>query len=246
MKSIKMMSVLLATGVLAACSSSDNDDADDQAPGGVQLDAQFEVRVTNLTNAQPFSPVAVMLHEPGFQSFVDGESASLALELLAEGGDNSDVLGEVEAASEFVAAGSTDGPVPPRSISPAVTLTVPTDSLPDLNISVISMLVHTNDGFTGTNATNISGMNVGDTRTMVGPTWDAGTEINSELGSTIPGPEFSGEGFNVERDDLINRVRFHQSVVSNESSEFGLPSSDLSDRHRFLNPTSRIQITRIQ
>ncbi len=187
-----------------------------------------------------------MFHQNGFNSFIDGETASLALELLAEGGDNADVLSEVQAASQHIASGSTAGPVPPRAISDPVTLSVPADNLTDLRVSVISMLVHTNDGFTGANATNISNMAVGDSRVITGPTWDSGTEVNDESGSSMPGPDFGGEGFNPARDDRLDLVRFHQSVVTNESAEFGLATSSLQDRHRFLNPTSRITITRVQ
>ena len=81
MKTILRYSVLaLAATVLAACGSSDDDD------DVVVEEARFEIRITNLTQAQPISPVAVMLHNSGFNSFVDGETASPALELLAEGG----------------------------------------------------------------------------------------------------------------------------------------------------------------
>lgn len=253
---LKFGALALASSLLAACSSSDDNsvappDVPD-APGtpavppAADQDAMFEVTVTNLTNAQPLSPVAVMFHQSGFNSFIDGETASPALELLAEGGNNADVLSEVQAAAEHIASGSTEGPVPPQAISPAVTLTVPADSLTDMRLSIISMLVRTNDAFTGANGADISNMSVGDTRTMTGPTWDSGTEANTETAVTIPGPGFGGEGFNAARDDILDVVRFHGGVVTNESTDFGLATSDLEEVHRFLNPTSRIVVTRIQ
>ena len=228
----------LATVMLAACGSSDDDD-------DVTVEqARFEVQVINLTQAQPISPVAVMLHSSGFNSFVDGESASLALELLAEGGDNSDVLGEVQAAVQHVASDSTDGPVAPATASPVLGFDVALDDLDDLRLSVIGMLVLTNDAFTGTNAADISALEVGDTLNISGPTWDSGTEANSETAATLPG--LAGEGFNVNRDDPIDRVRFDQGVVTSASPEFGLASSALTEVHRFLNPSSRIVVTRTQ
>ncbi|OED35635.1 hypothetical protein AB833_29570 [Chromatiales bacterium (ex Bugula neritina AB1)] len=247
-QSIKLGAALLASAVLTACGGSSTSTGVEQpvTPPETQQDAQFEVRITNLTNAQPMSPVAIMLHRSGFNSFIDGEESSLALESLAEGGSNADILSEAEAATQHVAVASTESPVPPATISPVVTLTAPVEDLSDLRLSVISMLVHTNDAFTGTNASNISDMAVGSSRTITGSTWDSGTEANSETAATIPGPDFSGEGFNAERDDIINRVRFHQSVVTSASDVFGLASSALEERHRFLNPTSRIVITRVQ
>ena len=230
--------VALAASVLVACGSSNDDDDD------VVEEARFDVQVVNLTQAQPISPVAVMLHNSGFNSFIDGETASPALELLAEGGDNSDVLGEVQAASQHVASGSTAGPVMPSTSSETLSFTVPSEDLGDLRLSVIGMLILTNDAFTGTNAANISGMDVGDSRTMTGPTWDSGTEANTETAATLPG--LAGEGFNAARDDLIDRVRFHQGVVTSASADFGLASSDLTEIHRFLNPTTRIIVTRVE
>ena len=239
MKTILRYSVLaLAATVLAACGSSDDDD------DVVVEEARFEIRITNLTQAQPISPVAVMLHNSGFNSFVDGETASPALELLAEGGDNADVLGEVQASVLHVASASTEGPVMPASISEALSFSVARGELGDLRLSVIGMLVLTNDAFTGTNAADISDMAVGETRRLTGPTWDSGTEANTETAATLPG--LAGEGFNVARDDPVNRVRFHQGVVTSASVDFGLVSSDLGEIHRFLNPSSRIVVTRVE
>ena len=181
-----------------------------------------------------------------FNSFVDGETSSLALELLAEGGDNTDVLGEAVAADEHLASLSSEGPIAPSSIGSPVVLTVPEDQLEDMRLTVISMLVHTNDAFTGANGTNVSSMAVGDTIRLTGPTWDAGTENNDEQGASMPGPDFGGEGFNSNRDDIIDRVRFHQGAVTAASVESGDANSDLAERHRFDNPTSRISITRTE
>ncbi len=211
-------------------------------------DARFEVSVVNLTLAQPLSPVAIMLHASGFNSFIDGEPASIALEMLAEGGSNIDVLGEAASASQHLASGSTSGPVPPLALSEAVALTVPVDQLDDVRLSVITMLVHTNDAFTGVNATDISNMEVGQSRVFTGPTWDSGTELNDESGSNMPGPAFGGEGFNAARDDLFDRVHFHTGVVTSNSVdvESGSAESDLTDRFRFDNPTSRIIVSRVE
>lgn len=225
--------------------SGDGGDGNQTPPAEVS-DATFEVTITNLTRAQPMSPVAIMLHQTGFNSFTDGQPASPGLELLAEGGDNTDVLAEVEARDEHLASGSTDGPIPPATIGDPVNLTFPSDQLEDMRISVITMLVHTNDAFSGVNAVDISNMEVGDTIALTGPTWDAGTEINDELGANLPGPDFGGEGFNGARDDLFDRVRFHQGVVTNTSLESGLADSSLEERHRFDNPTTKIVVSRIE
>lgn len=243
--------VATALAVLAGCSSSDPVTITTPPPvvpppPPVVADATFTVEVTNLTLAQPLSPVAVMMHQAGFNSFIDGEPASLALELLAEGGDNTDVLGEAAAAAEFLASASSVGPIPPLAVSAPIELSFPSDQLDDVRLSVITMLVHTNDAFSGSNAFNISNMEVGDVVRLNGPTWDSSTEANTEAGTDMPGPDFGGEGFNPVRDDAFDRVHFHQGVVTNASLESGFADSDLEERHRFDNPSTRIVVTRTQ
>ena len=130
------------------------------------------------------SPVAVMMHSSGFNNFVDGETASVAVELCSrKAAAIRQVLSEAQAATAtHIASASTPGPVPPQSSANApITLDVPTGRLGDLRLSVMSMLVHTNDAFTGLNASDISNMAVGNSRTFIAPTWDAGTELDSEL-----------------------------------------------------------------
>lgn len=234
---IKIGAIALSAALLAACGSNN--------PPLAQ-DAQFEVRLINLTNAQTMSPVAVILHNAGFNNFIDGETASVAVEMLAEGGSNALLLSEAQAASAHIASASTTGPVPPKASSTTLGFAIPATQVSNLRLSVMTMLIRTNDAFTGLNATDISNMTVGSSQTFNAPTWDAGTELDDEVGTNMPGT--GGEGFNATRNDRIapDVVRFHNGVVTNASAEFGLPTSDLVEADRFLNPTSRIVVTRTQ
>ncbi len=240
---------------LAACSSSnDNDPVEPVLPVDPPVvvtpppvaDAVFNVQITNLTNAQPLSPVGIVFHAQGFNAFVDGDPASLGIEQLAEGGSNAELLAEAQAATEYLVSASTDGPVPPRSISDVVELRFPSDQLDTARLSLATMLVHTNDAFSALNAVNISNMEAGDTLEFFGPTWDSGTEANDELGINMPGPDFGGEGFNSVRNDIFDRVHFHQGVVTNVSVESGLATADLVERHRFDNSTTKVIVTRTE
>lgn len=249
---IYLGSALLMLLTITGCDNSSNNRVEEPPvvvtppPPPAVADASFSVQITNMTNAQPLSPVAIILHSQGYTAFTDGQPASLAIEQLAEGGSNADLLGDAQAASQHLVSGSTTGPVPPRSISDDVVLTLPSDQISDLRLSVASMLVHTNDAFTAINAADITSIEVGETREFFTPTWDSGTEANDELSTTMPGPDFGGEGFNSARNDLFDRVHFHQGAVSNASVEFGLPSSNLEERHRFDNQTAKVIITRIE
>jgi len=179
---IYLGSVLLMLLTITGCDTSSNNRVEEPPvvetppPPPAVADASFSVQVTNMTNAQPLSPVAIILHAQGYTAFTDGQPASLAIEQLAEGGSNADLLGDAQAASQHLVSGSTTGPVPPRSIS-----------------------------------------DDGETREFFTPTWDSGTEANDELSTTMPGPDFGGEGFNSARNDLFDRVHFHQGAVSNAS-----------------------------
>ena len=174
----------------------------------------YTIKLVNLTNNQPLSPVLVVFHENGYQAFADGSTASTALEYMAEAGDNSFLVTEATAAAEYIAHQSTAGPVPPRSTD-TVTISIPAADAANLQISVLTMLVNTNDAFSGLNAQDISGLGDGDRLILNGLVWDAGTELNTEAAGTIPGPADGGEGFNSSRDDIVNAVRIHQGVVTN-------------------------------
>ncbi|PHR57334.1 MAG: hypothetical protein COA44_06440 [Arcobacter sp.] len=196
------------------------------------LPAQYEVRVTNLTNFQPISPVGLTLHEKGQKFFTIGQASSLDLEKLAEGGDNSGLLGQGRTSA------STSGPVLPGETA---VLTIRKE-FGVFELSVFGMLVNTNDAFTGLNSVSIENMQVGDIKTMTTNAYDAGTEANSEAPGTIPGPADGGEGFNGERDD-VNVVRMHSGVVTKDD---GLSTSVLTSQEKFDNPVMKVVIKRIK
>ena len=238
-KLIKLGVVTSMFALLAACSDNDNDlptpPTPPTPPAPAPVVYSYQVTVTNLTNAQPLSPVAVVLHNEG-NLFNLGETASEALEVMAEGGDNSGLL-EVSVA---LSAGSTEDPVMPGA---SATIEVMVEDTMPMHISLATMLVNTNDAFTGVNARSIADLEVGESISLVTSSYDAGTEANSEMMGTIPGPADGGEGYNAERDDRQDVVTMHSGVVSVDD---GLSTSVLTQAHKFDNPTMRVVITRSQ
>jgi len=200
----------------------------------------FAVTVSNLTNAQPLSPTAVIAHQDGYSTFAIGTAATVGLEEMAEGGDNTALLAEADADAMVMVTGSGAAPIGPAG-SETVTVTMLESSLPGLRISVATMLVNTNDAFTGLNAMLVESMAVGDVISVVGVAYDAGTEADTESAATIPGPAGGGEGFNAARDDQADRVSMHSGVVSQDD---GFATSDLGEQHRFDNPVAQISIER--
>ena len=135
---------------------------------------------------------------------------------------------------------SGNGVVAPGS-SDNVSFTINDEDIADLTLSVATMLVNTNDAFTGTNRLDISVMAVGETRQFNLIGYDAGTEADTEEASSIPGPAAGGEGFNPARDDDADRVSMHAGVITLND---GLMTSVLTEQHRFDNPVARLSVTR--
>ena len=142
--------------VLTACSGVDRTQSattplPPQPPPAM---ATFEVTVSNLTNAQPLSPVAVVAHGDAYAPFALGMPASAGLETLAEDGDNSGFLSEAAAIAENSVSGS-------GAIGPGMNQTIIIDILEATvrvsKISVITMLVNTNDAITAVNAISLAG-----------------------------------------------------------------------------------------
>jgi len=196
----------------------------------------YRVSLSNLTYMQPMSPMAVVLHTDIYSAYKTTAEASIGLEKLAEGGDNSLLLSEANMHEDVRSAQSGQGLILPGQ---SESLEISGNAAECL--SVVSMLVNTNDAFTGVSCLNVDGLEVGEKMTVNLPTYDAGTENNSETASSIPGPAGGGEGFNAVRDDR-NFVAAHGGVVTVDD---GLETSALKAEHRWDNPTASVMIERI-
>jgi hypothetical protein len=238
--------------ILQACSNNDDvDNGDGAATAGDTNDgsaddntatpATFMVSAVNLTAGQPLSPPAIVLHGGDYRLFEVGMPASNALELLAEGGDNSMLTAETNSSEGVYASVAADAPIGPGG-SAQWTIS-DTDAHSVRSLSLATMLVNTNDGFSGTNSLDLSSLDVGQVLQLKTVAYDSGTEANTEMAGTIPGPADGGEGFNAVRDDIADHVAMHSGVVSVVD---GLDGSVLTSSHRFLNPIIQLTITRTE
>ncbi len=227
-----MSSVLVAMGLgISACS-----DADTMHDGATpEVTPKYEITVTNLTAGQPMAPAIVALHNSDYALYTLGEEASVALEMLAEGGDNSQLLAEADATTNVDEAKSLGG-----LLKPGKTLSITLEGNDDY-LSLAGMLVNTNDGFVGLRSYHVTHLAVGEVEKVDLATYDAGTEANSETGVTVPAQ--GGEGFNATRDDANTLVRAHAGVISKDD---GLSTSALTVINRFDNPTAMVVIKRVQ
>jgi len=224
-----MSSALIAMGLgFSGCGDSDDEMMDESMP-------KYEVSVTNLTAGQPMAPAIVVLHSGDYKMYSVGESASVALEKLAEGGENSALLTEAQATTnvdEAVSVGAL--------LKPGKTLSVTVEGDDDY-LTFAGMLVNTNDGFVALNSYHISHLDKGEVAVLSLSTYDAGTEANSESAVTVPAQ--GGDGFDATRDDANGVIRLHAGVVTQDD---GLSSSALRSINKFDNPTAKLTIKRIQ
>lgn len=217
------------------------DNALAEDPATIQ-NREFAITVINNTIGQPLSPVAVVLHDFHWQSFEVGAPASLAIETLAESGNNAPLA---ELVDQKTLAYQFEGGTNIIAPGQRERVTIAAQAQDGLSLSVLTMLVNTNDAFAALNGATISELSVGETITLNATTYDTGTEANSETAETITGPASGGlgEGFNASRDDRLSTIHHHPGVVTQAD---GLPNSTLQENHRWGEPAVRIQISRVE
>lgn len=220
--------VLFTSLYLVGCSDSST------TPVIAPILASYSVKVVNATNNQPLSPLAVIAHDTTYSAWSVGSAATVGLENLAEGGSNAELLASLT--TEASASGT--GIIGPGSND---TVNITSTSVDQTRISVVTMLVNTNDAFTGLDSIDVSALVSGNSMTVSTHVYDAGTELNDEAAGTIPGPADSGTGFNSARSDTSDEVRLHRGVIT---ADDGLVTSVLNESHRFDNPAMIVTITR--
>lgn len=232
MKNTKIIALAVAvlSSTLAGCFHDDDDEP-------AVSSGSYEIVITNISNNQPLTPAAVILHKSGYSPWELGATASTGLEELAESGSPDNFLLEADANTN-VSATETNGAVFGPGAS--ATINVTAKDISDLKLSVASMLANTNDGFSGVSGLDISELKTGDSMTVLAKVFDAGTEVNDE--SNIPGPAADGEGFTAARETL-DKVTIHSGVVTMDD---GLSTSALNESHRWQTYAAKVVIIKTQ
>lgn len=228
MKKFSQVSALLAGAILLTACGSDDDETSM---------ATYSFTVKNLTHSQPLSPIGIVLHTDAFTAWSIGESASLALEELAEGGANGNFIA-LDDSAKLESASGTGLLMSGSSETIEVSVAGNQDTL---ELSLATMLVNTNDAFAGVTGLDLAALDMDESIEVVLPVYDAGTEINDELVSTIPGQ--GGAGFSADRNDL-NKVARHPGVYGSDLADVEAPTT-LTSAHRFDGPVARLMVTRL-
>lgn len=205
------------------------------------------LRVTNLTHGNHLTPLFVTAHTRFQQVFRVGDAASASVRAMAEGGDISGLLTDFGGADSDTLDGRSDGLLPPGGERTAVLTSA---SAANTHLSIVSMLLPTNDAFAGLDAVEIPSTPGRYVYYLDG--YDAGTEANDErlTGGGAPGaPGIPGApggdagsgGTGAAGPDTNARVHVHRGVLGDVDPSGGV--SDLDSRiHRWQNPVVRVEL----
>lgn len=212
--------------------------------------AQFTVTVENLTHGIYFTPLLVAAHDSNTYLFKSGEKASTALQKMAEGGALDDLVSNLNSKNAHISTNPANG-----LLAPSASATTPMINIGTSNnnyLSVVGMMLPTNDGFIGLNSYKIP--SAAGTYTVNINAYDAGTEANNELivaGSgapntlgipAAPGGKAGTNGTGVTTTEDNQKVHIHRGSLGDDNATGG--KSDLDNTvHRWLNPVARVTIT---
>lgn len=211
------------------------------------LAQQVNVEITNLTNGTYFTPLLVAAHSGDTHLFLVGSEASANLQAMAEGGDISGLEYDVAASRGISISDPAGGLLAPGE---STTASLNRTGRHSSNLSIVAMLLPSNDGFVGLDGLQIPKAQGIYTYYLNG--YDAGAEANDEIinGGGAPGvpgvpADPGGNGGSgasgAAGPDHNIRVHVHRGVLGDTDPLGGV--SDLDSRvHRWQNPVARVVI----
>ena len=193
--------------------------------------ATYKVTVYNLTEGQIFNPTFVAAHSRGVSIFEPGVVASIGLAELAEDAKPDVLKDELEAAGATVVVGD---PIMPGAHGSVYIET----SRRNRRISVVGMLVTTNDAFYGLNGVRAGGRS----NSYYVPAYDAGSEKNDEDCENIPGPPCGDTGADGTDEDGVVHIHngIHGLMIASPPEDGVVPAT-----HDWRNPVAKITVVRV-
>ena len=160
---VAAVGVVVAVLALAAVAAS---------PAAGQQNVTYNVTIENLTSGQPFTPPVVAAHTSGMDAFEVGQAASAEVQAIAENGNNDPLVALLSGSAAVLDSATGTAPVKPGE-SATITVEAPAGSL----LSVVFMLICTNDGFSGVDSMTLPASG---SESVDSNAYDAGTEMNTE------------------------------------------------------------------
>jgi hypothetical protein len=204
----------------------------------------YTVTITNLTSSQPLSPPLIATHSKRVDVFTVGKMASEGIRLIAENGDNSVLaaaLNDKHLIRDVREVVATDVPVHRAGGPGSSSLTITIDARGNANrLSLATMLICTNDGFTGLDGVKLPGGFA--PVTYYAGAYDAGTEMNDEIYTHIVDP-CGAIGPVMAPPDGMN---LRTPTNANISMHLGIQGGDdLTAAHDWTDPVVAITIQRV-
>lgn len=212
--------------------------------------SQYEVVIEDLTGGQPLTPPLLAVHDRQTHLFTVGASASLGLQEIAENGNLAPMLTDLMGNPAVAAIVTAATPLAPEGtpggalFDDSVTLTVIAPRSARY-LSFVSMLICTNDGFTGVDGLRLP-WRLNHPVVMETAGYDAGTEINTEdFADIVPACQ---ELIGVTSDDpgtgVSNPALAEGGVVAHHAGVQGGVDL-LPETHGWSDPVARITVTRV-
>lgn len=207
----------------------------------------IDVTVTNLTQGIYFTPLLLTAHTDGNHLFEVGQEASAELQAMAEGGD----ISGLQTIADSILASSQADPAEGLLAPASYTMVSDWDTGDNDQLTVVAMLLPTNDGFVGLDSWTIP--DEAGTYTVYLKGYDAGTEANDEIVNgggasgvagipANPGMNGGTGASGVTSSEPNTMIHIHPGNVGDSDSEGGV--SDLDSRiHRWLNPVAMLTVT---
>lgn len=170
---------MFLVGCSDALTDADSDSSLEAPSSTYENVAEYEVAVRNISSGQPFTPPLTVTHNAYADLYTVGSTASFGIKEIAENGNldplvnalsNNPNIGDLVVA----VAGNPPPVMPGQTVKFRITAPEGNDYL-----SFASMLICTNDGFTGLDAVKLPKY-VGQEAGYGLRGYDAGTEINTE------------------------------------------------------------------
>ncbi len=209
--------------------------------------ADLEIKITNLTQGVYFTPFIIAAHSDDANMYQVGMAASTELQAIAEGGDISGMSTLLTGISADIVENPAEGMLAPGASTETMLMSADTNTV----LSLVSMLLPTNDGFVGLDSWSIP--SEAGTYTMYLKAYDAGTEANDEIVNDggapgtpgipkDPGMKNGTGAMGVTDMEETQVVHIHRGVIGDTDDMGGYSDLD-STAHRWLNPVAKITIT---
>lgn len=211
--------------------------------------ANVGITITNTTHNIYFTPLLVTAHGTSAQLFQPGQIATASLQAMAEGGDISLLLVDVGGADADTVANPAAGLLAPGQSTTTTLVTAAGNT----HLSLVGMLLPTNDGFVGLDSLMLPTTPGTYVYELNG--YDAGTEANNELINSInggvsgipgipadPSGAAGSGGTGVTSVETNTVVHIHRGSLGDTNPTGGISDLD-STEHRWLNPVAELKLT---